>query len=166
MTTIQISGLAELERELKALPAKLQRRSLNNAMNAGARVVQQEIKNRAPVKTGTLKRNVASRKGKPRNGLEARVVIGVRTGKVQKRGKRKGQFVDPYYYKFQELGFTAVGRRKFASRTERQARKRGAGSYGRLIPGRRFMRDGLTAAGPRALEAIRGRLATELARYR
>lgn len=171
MTAIQISGLAELERELKALPRKLQRRSLTNAIRAGGRIIQQEVKARAPVKSGALKRNLLLKRGKRQfdGGLEARVIIGVQHGKVKTRGKLKGydkKGVDPFYFRFQELGFTAVGRRKAASRSERGARKHGNRSYGRLIPGKRFLRDGLTAAGPRALEAIRSRLATELARYR
>jgi hypothetical protein len=182
MTTVRVQGLRELEAALKAYPARLQRRALNAAMRAGAREVLQEVKARAPVRTGALRRNVVAKRGRAAfdKGLAGRQIVGVRHGKVRTRetrfttksGKvrsrrlsaydRRGQ--DPFYFRFQELGFHAVGRRKAATRAERSARKTGNATYGRFIPGKRFLRDGLAVAAPRALDAIRGRLAREIER--
>lgn len=181
MTTIKVEGLADLQARMRALPAKIQRRALNAAMRAGAREIVTEVKSRAPVDTGALKRNVVAKRGRRQfdKGLAGRQIIGVRHGRARTaattytvKGKKftnrvtaydkRGQ--DPFYFRFQELGYTAVGRRKFASRAERGARAAGNPSYGRFIPGKRFMRDGLAAAGPRALVAIRTRLARELER--
>lgn len=182
MSEIRITGLDELERKLKALPARLQGRALGAAMRAGGREIQREIKARAPVDTGALKRNVVAKRGQRKfdGDLSQRQIIGVRHGRarataskfVTRSGKtitnkltaydRRGE--DPFYFRFQELGYHAVGRRKAASRRERGNRKAGNASYGRFIPGKRFMRDGLTAAGPRALAVIKARLATEIER--
>ena len=49
LTTIKIEGLRELEMKLAALPAKLERNILAQAMAAGARVIQKEVKQNAPV---------------------------------------------------------------------------------------------------------------------
>ncbi len=181
MSAIRIEGLAELQARLKTLPTKIQRRALNAAMRAGAREIVIEVKARAPVDTGALKRNVIAKRGRRQfdQGLAGRQIIGVRHGKARTeattytvKGKkftnrltaydRKGQ--DPFYFRFQELGYTAVGRRKAANRSERGNRKAGNPSYGRLIPGKKFLAGGLAAAGPRALNTIKTRLAAELER--
>jgi len=171
MSEIRIRGLAELTRELKAFPLKLQRRALTNAMRAGAREIVKEVKARAPVDTGALKRNVGTKRGRKTfdRGLVARQIVGVRHGKVNTRGTsiydRRG--VDPFYYRFQERGFTAVGRKKAANRTTRAARRLGFGNTGgRFIPGRKFLAKGLDAGKAAALEAVRSRLARELERLR
>lgn len=180
MAEIKIRGLAELEQRLKAFPIKLQRRALGNAMAAGARAIRDEIKQRAPVATGALKRNVASKRGQRRfdkPGQAARQIVGVRHGRTRQQNttvrlpggktrtfKRSGydrRGEDPYYYRFQELGYRAVGRRKARSGAAKRA---GRGVTGRYIAGRHFLRDGLAVAGPRALEAVRARLAREIER--
>lgn len=182
MTEIRITGLAELERKLKALPARLAGRALATAMRAGGREIQREIKARAPVDTGAIRRNVVAKRGQRKfdGDLSQRQIIGVRHGRARvtaskfttKSGKtitnkltaydRRGE--DPFYFRFQELGYHAVGRRKAGSRRERGNRKAGNPSYGRFVPGQRFMREGLRAAGPRALVVIRTRLAAEIER--
>ena len=182
MTTVRVEGLAELEARLKAFPAKLQRRALNAAMRAGAREVVKEVKSRAPVATGALRRNVVTKRGRASldRGLAARQIVGVRHGKVRTRetkyktksgATRTNRLTaydkrgdNPFYFRFQEQGYTAVGRRKAANRSERGNRKAGNPSYGRLIPGKKFLAGCLAAAGPRALNTIKTRLAAELER--
>lgn len=166
-TTVRIDGLAELERALRQFPVNLQRRALGAAMRAGAREITKEVKARAPVRTGALKRNVLAKRGRAQfdRGLVARQIVGVRHGRVKTRGKlsaydKRGN--DPFYYRFQELGFTAVGRRKAANRSERRARKVGRGTVGRKIAGRGFLKQGAQTAAPRAFTAIRDRLRTEI----
>lgn len=168
MSDIQIKGLADLQRQLRTLPRKIQNRALGAAMRAGAREVVREIKTRAPVDTGALRRNVVTKRGRRQfdAGLAQRQIIGVRHGRVRAGSKRvyDRRGVDPFYFRFQETGYTAVGRRKAGSRAERSNRKANARTYGRFVPGKRFMRQGLLAAGPRALGVIRTRLAAEIQR--
>ncbi len=80
-----VKGLAELEAGLIELGARVGGRVLNTATQAGARELAKEIKRRAPVKTGKLKKNiVVSRKrnrGKRKTG-EASYVVHIR-----KKGK-------------------------------------------------------------------------------
>ena len=170
--TVRIEGLAELERKLKQFPTKLQRRAVTAAMRAGAREIVKEVKARAPVDSGALKRNVGTKRGSKRfdRGLAGRQIVGVRHGKVRTTGKLTGydkRGDDPFYYRFQEKGFTAVGRRKAASRAVRAVRRSGLGVYyGRKIQGKQYLAKGLAAAEPRALMAVRNRLALEVERLR
>lgn len=187
---IEVRGLRELREAMKAFPDKLRTRLLNRAVAAGARVVAAEVRQRAPVRQtgkrsggvitapGALKRNVIGKRGSRRYqaGADARYIVGVRHGKANLRtsrvinGKARKRNVtrydqagqNPFYYRFQEKGFTAVGRRPARGRSGRLARR----SAGTKVPGKRFMRDGLIAAAPRALERMKAVLAADIARLR
>ena len=52
MTTVQIKGLAELNRALAELPPRLARNVLRCSVAAGAAVIRQEAKERAPTEAG------------------------------------------------------------------------------------------------------------------
>ncbi len=47
--TIQITGLAELERKLRELPERLAKNAMRNAVRAGAVAIQKEARNQCPV---------------------------------------------------------------------------------------------------------------------
>ncbi|MCG8670208.1 MAG: HK97 gp10 family phage protein [Pseudomonadales bacterium] len=47
----KIEGLKELDEVLKKLPAKMQASSQRNSLRAAARVIQKEMKNKAPVRS-------------------------------------------------------------------------------------------------------------------
>jgi len=183
---VPVKGLRELDRNLKTLPDKIQRRTLNTALVAGARVVIKAAQARAPSKTGATKRNIASRKGKYKTRLAARRVIGVVHGKLVKRGiveavlgetrvigkngksryrkltKRERNREDPFYWRFQELGYTAVGRRKARGRAGRAIRR----LRGKWIPGRPFLTPALENNVPRIIEAERKSLVRSLKRLK
>jgi HK97 gp10 family phage protein len=55
MTTVNVKGLAELQKLLDTLPAKLEANAMRAALAAGARVIRDEAKANVPVKTGTLR---------------------------------------------------------------------------------------------------------------
>lgn len=158
--SVKIEGLDALTRRLKQFPVTLQRRALGNAMRAGAREIAREVKARAPVDSGVLRRNIGTKRGRRQfdRGLVQRQIIGVKHGRTNKRG-------DPFYFRFQEKGYTAVGRRKAANRATRLARRLGFGNTGgRFIPGRKFLAGGLVTGEGAALNAIRTRLQRELDR--
>jgi hypothetical protein len=79
-----------------------------------------------------------------------------KSGKTRTRGltayDKRGQ--DPFYFRFQELGYTAVGRRKRATRNERSFRKAGNPSYGRKIPGKKFMQNSLDSSANAASQKV------------
>lgn len=187
MADIAVAGLAELRKTLLTLPTKIQRRALNKAMAAGARVVAAQAKQTAPVRStgkrsggvitapGALKRNIVSKKGarKYEMGADSRFIIGVRHGRINTNAKtvsgRKGKVTaydkrgqDPFYFRFQELGFTAVGRRKQATAGEKHRRKFNKATYGKRIPGKHFLERALETSASTATEKVRSTLAAEI----
>lgn len=153
------NGLADVKRALSDLPGSLMRGAIRSGLNAAARVVRNSARASAPVSTGAIKRNIQQKMGKIR-GNSISAFVGVEAGKVPKpsaegrvtfknrRGKQKSRALsarekrgeDPYYYKFQETGFTAVGRRKARSGA---SKRRGGATAGRKIPGKFFLRSAL-----------------------
>jgi HK97 gp10 family phage protein len=96
---IRIEGLKELEMRLKALPQKIAGKALYSGLMAGAEVIRKEAANRAPKKTGRLKRNIVKRREKAPPGLSASVVIGVRK--------------EAFYWRFVEFGTSKLPARPF-----------------------------------------------------
>lgn len=169
MTEIKITGLAELDRKLKEFAPKVARRMMNRALLAGAKPIVQQAKALAPVGTDrAIQQNIKaklSRRDKL-NGATNRVVIGVEHGKQKNAGRTKRDRYrgDPFYWRFQELGFHAVGRRKAANRAERRARKADMPTYGRFIPGKKFMQRALDQQAEIAVAAVAERLRAEIRR--
>lgn len=91
---LTIVGLNELERELKLLSKAESNQVKRKATRAGARVIRDEIRKRAPENTGVLKRNVvvAGAKGTTDSGIM-----------VRSKGK-KGSKQNAFYWRFLELG--------------------------------------------------------------
>jgi hypothetical protein len=132
--------------------------------------VRDKAKASAPKLTGAIKRNIQQKMGKIR-GNSISAFIGVEAGKVPKpnaegkvtfktrRGAVKSRKVsarekrgeDPFYYKFQELGFTAVGRRKARSGA---SKRRGSATVGREIAGKFFLRNALENNTDQVLNAF------------
>jgi hypothetical protein len=81
--------------------------------------------------------------GRVRPIVEGRVTVKNRWGKLVTRraSKREKRGDDPFYFRFQELGFRAVGTRR--------------GGPGRKIPGRRFLTNALPLAKDRAITKMR-----------
>jgi len=172
---IAVAGLSELRTRLLALPVKVQKKALTKAVRAGAQNVRAQAKANAPFRSGTTKANVVAKPGARRyqGGADVRYIVGVRHGRTNtnptdRRGKKRtvtkydkaGR--DPFYFRFQELGFTAVGRRNPAKRAERANRRASAPTYGRWIPGKKFLQNALTSTATRVTEKISSVLASEI----
>lgn len=157
MTIKMDRSVKEVTKRLKAVAPKLQKRAVSSALRAGARVVVKQAKANAPVDTGALKRNIIAKAGSKKytKAGQVRVIIGVRHGRAGKNKKsayaRRGE--DPFYFRFQELGYLATGRKK--------ARKQ---SNARRVPGKRFLSRALEQQSGPALREITQRLAREVAR--
>lgn len=65
---IQITGLKELDRALQELAWPASRRALRKGMRQGANIVRDEVRNKAPVRTGNLKRSIRTRERREENG--------------------------------------------------------------------------------------------------
>lgn len=130
----KIDGLDELQRKLKTLPGKVQKKLLRSAVTAGAKPIVNAAKAKAPKRTGTLELSIG-RKVMMKNGT-AVAVIGPKTN-VQ--SESKGQTIKPSRYAhLVEKGF--IDR---------------AGEH---IPGQPFIEPALDEGGPAAVDAMADKL--------
>lgn len=151
MSDIEVKGLADLQRAMDELPAKLQKNVMRGALRAGAKVLAAEARQLVPVASGEL-RDTIRHSSKIENG----VAIGyVRAGASKK--SKKG-----WYVRFVEFG-TAAHIIKV-----RKGRVLALGVSKVEHPGAKkqpFMRPALDRAGLRAVAAvgeyIRKRLASK-----
>jgi HK97 gp10 family phage protein len=111
-----IEGLKELLAALKELPEKIARNALRVSVYAGAKVIRDEAKIKAPVTTGpvseghpppgTLKRSIIMKWIPEQSGMYNQVfAVTVRHGKkYQKQGKKGDKSQDAFYWRFVEFG--------------------------------------------------------------
>ncbi|MDT7836457.1 HK97-gp10 family putative phage morphogenesis protein [Aquabacterium sp. OR-4] len=113
MISAKVQGIPALKAALAGLVPKLRRQVLRNALAAGARIVRDDARRRAPVLQPTLKTPV-------RKPGTVRAAIVVRTSKAARRAGDVGVFVnvrpakrgqrgaksphDPYYWRWLEFG--------------------------------------------------------------
>jgi HK97 gp10 family phage protein len=147
--TVRIEGLAELNRALRELPQRIANRGLRTAVYAGAKVIRDEARHRAPKaaqslgtkqpSAGTLKRSVIMKHIRELSGGGRQTFyVLVRQGKkYRNQGKRGNLSQDAWYWRFVEFGT-----RKMAARP--------------------FLRPALESRRREAVEAIKGRLAQRL----
>lgn len=148
---VRVLGLPELRAALMALPIKLRQRALRNALAAGARLVRNDARQRAPVLEQPLRRKgrIVRKPGTVRDAISVRtskvarrkgdvgVFINVRPAKGGKRGAASPD--DPYYWRFINWGT-----------------KKG-------VPARRFL-DQSAGVLPRALDAFKANIGPQIAR--
>lgn len=142
---VRIDGLDDLKRKFAALPRAMRVRVLRNALTAGARVIRDYAKRNAPVlrtpetpyrAKGTLKKAIRVRTSKrDRAARDVGVFVNVKPLPKGQGGAKNPR--DPYYWRWQEFGWTPASRSS-TKRTRRLSVKRGEA---RKIPGKRFLRD-------------------------
>lgn len=141
---IKITGLAELQRQLREFGPKLEQRGLRAMNYAGARVVLEKVRETAPVRTGLLRANLVTYKRRTKPGAITHT-IGLKVVRLKygntpenRRRRRVGKKYEAdgpaFYGKFVEFGSS-----KMAARP--------------------FLRPALYAAAPAAVEAMKARLA-------
>lgn len=126
MMTVKVTGLKELEKALMELPKEVAQRPLRAAVNAGAKVVMDEAKNRAPQgETGNLRKAIYRTRTRRGSGTgKETYVVGVRKGKMKyadtannRRLKRVGKTYQTrglaYYWRFLEFGTSKLSARPF-----------------------------------------------------
>lgn len=156
MATVRIEGMDHLKRQLQELPRKMRQKVLRNALAAGARLVRDDAKRNAPVlsgamkspyrKPGTLQKAIAVRTSKrDRRQGNVGVFVNVKPAKRGMRGAKSPN--DPFYWKFQEFGWTPASK----GTTKSQRRKESRSGIAKKIPGKRF----LTNAARKLPDALR-----------
>lgn len=106
---LQVEGLDELNRKLRALGPDLATRALRAAVAAGAQEIKKDVVARVPVATGTLRRAVYTKFIREESGPERKTFfVGVRSGK---RYQKKN--LDAFYWRFLEFGTARLAARPF-----------------------------------------------------
>jgi HK97 gp10 family phage protein len=124
MIEAKVHGIPDLKAALRAVPEKLRMRALRNALAAGARVVRDDARRRAPVLSqadalrapfrtpGTVKRAIVVRTSKQaRRAGDVGVFVNVRPAKSGQRGAKSAR--DPFYWRWLEFGRAGVVARPF-----------------------------------------------------
>ncbi len=97
---VQVKGLAELQRALDTLPAKIEQNIMRGALRAGIKVIAAAAAANAPQATGTLKLDMNVGTRAKAGTVTGRLVIG-------RRGKGKSGKRSAYYALFVEYGTRA-----------------------------------------------------------
>lgn len=123
--TLNISGLKELQAALKELPDRIAKNVLRGSVAAGAAIIRNEARQRAPVYTGevaaghpppgTLKRSIVQKQIKElSNATKQTFFVTVRRGKeYQKQGKKGNLSQDAYYASWVEFGNSRMSARPY-----------------------------------------------------
>lgn len=110
--TVNIEGLAEIERKLKQLPEKIGRNAMRRALRKGANVIRDAARSNAkriddPETREQIWKNIAVASGGRRREKEAGGVmmrVGVRGGARPTRGDNGTPGGNTTYWRFVELG--------------------------------------------------------------
>jgi HK97 gp10 family phage protein len=136
--TFKIEGLAELGKALRELPERVARNGLRVSVYAGAKVVRDEARARAPKAAqslgpnqpppGTLKRSVIMKHIPELSSLTRQTFfVTVRHGKkYRKQGKKGNLSQDAWYWRFVEFGTRKMRAQPFL-RPALEAKRREAG---------------------------------------
>lgn len=155
MADVEIKGAAELKRFLASFPVEIEKKESRNALRAGAKVLEQEVKAEIPVKSGDLRASARVSTGSKKDGyVYAHVKVG---------GNRKG---DPFYAHMVHGGTKPheIKPRRFASLFI-------AGLFRKLVkhPGAKanpFMKRAFDNKAGAAVEAISARLRAGIERLK
>ena len=136
--TVKIEGLAELGKALRELPDRVAKNGLRVSVYAGAKVVRDEARARAPKAQqpfgpnkpppGTLKRSVIMKHIPGLSSLTRQTFfVTVRHGKkYRKQGKKGNLSQDAWYWRFVEFGTRKMRAQPFL-RPALEAKRREAG---------------------------------------
>jgi HK97 gp10 family phage protein len=123
--SVRVEGLRELDHALRELPDRIANRGLRASVYAGAKVIRDEAKIRAPKAArslgpyqpppGTLKRSIIMKHVRELSGGGRQTFfVLVRHGKkYRKQGKRGNLSQDAWYWRFLEFGTRKMHARPF-----------------------------------------------------
>lgn len=107
---IEVFGIASLERDLRGIANKMNKKDIAKILRPGAQLFQKEIRSQAPVRTGTLQKAVRVRVARGR-ASDPTATVETYFAKTYVAPK-SGKLVKPYYAWFVHNGtVTSKGRR-------------------------------------------------------
>lgn len=121
---VKVQGFKELGDALKQLPQNIATKRLAGAVSSAAKVVQDEAKKRAPIRTGKLRDNIVRYKSKKySNAQQVTYHVGMKkewfafvdSAKNRRSGKagKKYSRDKVYYWRFFEFGTVKMAARPF-----------------------------------------------------
>lgn len=115
MADMELQGFKELADALKELPQRIARNSLRAATSAGAALIRNDARARAPVDTGEMKKDIQIKRDRHTEGDHvARYSVFVRGGKKSRlSGKARNVDKDSFYWKFVEFGTSKMPAKPF-----------------------------------------------------
>jgi HK97 gp10 family phage protein len=166
----KVEGLDELAAALEQLPQDLADRALRQATAAGAALIREEAKARAPRDTGKLisATYITRDRGQSGDGNREIYHVGVRAGKRAQRIGRKRLNLDAFYWKFIEFGHFVRARGdsvRGVGRTIKRAIARTINGPPRYISGKPFLRPALESKRLDVVERIKTVLAARIKRF-
>lgn len=115
--TKNLTGFKELAAALRALPERVAKNGLHAAVGAGARVIRNSARTRAPKDTGEMAKDIQIKRERGQQGGDtfvARYSVFVLTGKKSRlKGKKRNVQRDSYYWRFVEFGTSKMAARPF-----------------------------------------------------
>ena len=121
--SVKIVGLSDLEKKMKDLGPKVQRKHMRTAVNQAARIVRDEARKLAPHRTGLLRKSIQTKNrkeaGNPQRttfsiGVLSDVAKGGLTARSTNKTGLEGFVNSPiYYWRFFEFGTVKMSARPF-----------------------------------------------------
>lgn len=105
MAEVRVKGLADLNKLLQQLPAKMEANVLRGALRAGAKVLEAQVRANVPVDTGRLRDSIRVSVRSRRGRVTASVFAGGATKKKVTGGKVS--YSNAYYAQWVEFGTAA-----------------------------------------------------------
>lgn len=155
--SIEVKGLKETQKALYSYSQKLGDFVVYKALREGATITRKRVSSLAPVyegksrpdiKKGTLRRGFKVSKSKIHNGKRSSDLIGVFL--TLKKGKGRKDLNDPFYGRWQELGWNTAGVRKGVSREGGRATAPGKTN----VPGLKFLERAFDQTKSNAVDVI------------
>ncbi|PHM45879.1 HK97 gp10 family phage protein [Xenorhabdus mauleonii] len=117
MTTVDFSALKALSRDLALLSQAESNTVLRQGTYAGAKILRDETRSRAPVRTGKLRKNIVATNR--RMGRDGTISAGVSvrgtnpSGTNSDTGMKKNDPKNAYYWRFLEKGTSKMAAKPF-----------------------------------------------------
>lgn len=144
----KVEGIEEFINKLKELDAKIQKKHLRTSLRAGAKIIQKQMKEDAPEKTGQLRKEIKVKAGRSGKGfISVAVAIG-----------QKAQKAKAWYAGFVDLGHF-LGKRLRGKFTREQYHRLSLGVGRKFVPGTHFAEKAFESSKDAAQQAAVDKLA-------
>lgn len=155
-TAMKIDGLAQLQLALRELPKTAEGSALADAVRAGANVIRDEAKSRAPRHAGPYEGKKGKRPGTLKRGIVVRITRRISQGYVTATITVSKK---AWYGRLVEFGHRIVGRLPKAKGAERAKARRAQHALGRNVPPKPFLRPAMDVKAEEAVTTLRDSLA-------